>query len=254
MAILFSGDFHGNEAGELSFLTKKVLIKKHGQIKYNRIKYHIILGDGGFMWHNKEKTEKFNYKTLANRSFPILCVLGNHEPIYGMNNLKEIDIGIGETVWQINTNPFTAYLKRGKVYHIDGIKFLVLGGALSIDKKSRKPGIEWWEQEYWTKQEEQDLFKLLETENTFDYVISHTGPHHINVRLFERQTFLSEKFSDEAALLNDDVHNKITFREWLCGHWHQEITHHDINTNLVYHYMYKSTKILEKTGNEFELF
>jgi hypothetical protein len=52
-------------------------------------------------------------------------------------NVPEVDIGIGETVYQINAEPFVAYLKRGKVYTIDGIWFLVLGGALSETKTSK---------------------------------------------------------------------------------------------------------------------
>ena len=253
MSILFSGDFHAGVQGELSCITKKAIIKAFTRKNYANIRYHIILGDGGFMWQGYEKKDLYNYETLALRPFPILCVLGNHEPIYGMEGLKETDIGLGETVYQINEAPFVAYLKRGKIYTIDGIKFLVLGGALSIDKNDRTPGKSWWENEYWTKQEEDDLFKLLGTDNNFDYVISHTGPHHINSKLFENQMGLSKKFYDEVALLNDEINNKILFRDWWCGHWHQDVFHYDTITKHGYHYMYKSIKILEKIDNEFTI-
>jgi len=248
MSILFSGDFHASVVNELSSITKNVLLKKYGREKYDGIKYHIILGDGGFMWPGNRKTDLFNYKVLAHRPFPVLCVIGNHEPILGMNDVPETDIGIGETVYQINKVPFTAYLKRGKVYTIDGIKILVLGGALSVDKASRKPNVSWWEKEYWTEQEERNLFKLLETENAFDCVISHTGPHHINKLLFERITHSKEKFIDEVALLNDEVFRQINFREWWCGHWHKNIYYFDPETKHGYQYLYKATKILEKTN------
>ena len=254
MSILFSGDFHANACNELHSITKKTLIKKYGQKIFDSIRYHIILGDGGFMWEGSHRTDLFNYKSLSFRPFPVLCVLGNHDPILGMNDLTEVDIGIGETVYKINNNPFTAYLKRGKIYIIDGIKFLVLGGALSIDKNERKPNIEWWEQEYWNKQEEKDLFKLLETENTFDFVLSHTGPHHINKLLFERLlTSDSKKFHDEVALFNDEVHNKIKFKEWWCGHFHQDTYYFDKKTNLGYQYLYKTTKILERKEENIEI-
>jgi 3-oxoacid CoA-transferase subunit A len=247
MSILFSGDFHANAVNELSSITKDALLKKYGQEKYNCIKYHIILGDGGFMWQGNRKADLFNYKVLAYRPFPVLCVIGNHEPILGMDDVPETDIGIGETVYQINDKPFVAYLKRGKVYTIDGIKFLVLGGALSVDKIDRTPNKSWWEKEYWTEQEERDVFKLLETDNNFDCVISHTGPHHINMRLFESIAFSKEKFYDEVAFLNDEICSKIEFREWWCGHWHQNKYYFDAETKHGYHYLYKATKILEKT-------
>jgi len=247
MSILFSGDFHANALNELTSITKSALLKKHGQEKYDGIKYHIILGDGGFMWQGNRKADLFNYKVLAQRPFPVLCVIGNHEPILGMKNVPEADIGLGETVYQINDEPFTAYLKRGKVYTIDGIKILVLGGALSVDRAIREPGKTWWENEYWTEQEERDVFKLLETENTFDCVISHTGPHHINKWLFGHKISSREKFYDDVALLNDEIHNKIEFREWWCGHWHQNKYYFDTDTNHGYRYLYKTTEILEKT-------
>ena len=254
MAILFSGDFHANACNELSSITKSSLIKKFGQDNFRKINYHIILGDCGFMWLGSQKTDRFNYKSLAFRPFPILCVMGNHEPIYGMNNIPEVDIGLGEPVCQINAVPFTAYLKRGKVYTVDGIKFLVLGGALSVDKDLRTPHKSWWEREYWSEEEKKDLFKLLETENSFDFVISHTGPQHINEKAFkEKLSLYSKDIYDEVAYLNDAVNEKIQFREWWCGHFHQNLYYFDSSNNCGYQYLYKSTKIIEKADNKFTL-
>ena len=99
-------------------------------------------------------------------------------------NLPETDIGIGESVYLVNEKPFVAYLKRGKVYSIDGFRFLVLGGALSIDKASRVSGRSWWRQEYWSLREKTELFELLESEHDYDYVLAHTGPNRINLQLF----------------------------------------------------------------------
>jgi len=255
MSILFSGDFHAGAIHELDLINREILIKKYGRERYNGIKYHIILGDGGFMWpHNKERDVR-NYEILAERQFPILCVIGNHEPIYGIKNIPETDIGIGETVYQINDKPFTAYLKRGKVYTIDGIKFLVLGGALSIDKCNRVPNKTWWELEYWTEQEKQDVFKLLETENVFDCVISHTGPHHINKKLCGDNLWeLSEKLSDEVAFLNDEIHDRIQFSEWWCGHFHEDEYFFDNKKRHGYQYLYNSTKIVEKIDGKLAVY
>jgi len=254
MSILFSGDFHVGSRGELHSITKKTLIKRYGREKYNGIRYHIILGDVGFMWPDNRKTDLFIYKVLAHRPFPVLCVIGNHEPILGMSDVPETDIGIGETVYQINDEPFVAYLKRGKIYTIDGVKILVLGGALSVDRASRIPNKTWWEKEYWTAQEKQDLLKLLEIENTFDYVISHTGPHHINKQLFECITLSNKKFHDEVAFLNDEIHDGIQFREWWCGHFHEDEYYFDIKKRHGYQYLYRSTRILEKVNGKLAVY
>ena len=245
MSILLSGDFHANVNHELEAITKKALIQKYQKKVYNSIQYHIILGDAGFLWPGNYKTDIFNFRVLANRPFPILSVIGNHEPILGMNNLPETDIGIGETVYKINDKPFVAYLKRGKIYSIDGFKMLVLGGALSIDKIYRKPNISWWENEYWSEKEKQDIFRLLETENDFDIVLSHTGPQHINNILCRQWNFNPNKFSDEVAVLNDKIFEKIKFKQWYCGHWHNEGYYYDQERNQSYQYLYKTTTILD---------
>jgi len=210
------------------------------------------LGDGGFMWPHNNKGDAQNYEILAQRHFPILCVVGNHEPIYGMKNIPEIDIGIGETVCQITTRPFIAYLKRGKAYTIDGIKFLVLGGALSIDRYNRVPNKTWWELEYWTEQEKQDVFKLLETDNHFDFVISNTGPNRINRKVFEDNHWIStDKYRDKVARLNDEIHGRIQFLEWWCGHFHEDEYCFSETKKHGYQYLYKTTRILEKAGGKF---
>jgi hypothetical protein len=267
MSILFSGDFHANlENDELNLITKKSLIRKYGQDKYNDIKYHIILGDGCFMWPGNHKTDLLNYYAFSCRPFPVLCVIGNHEPVLGMKNIPETDIGIGETVYQIQDNPFVAYLKRGKIYTIGGFKFLALGGALSIDKKYRKPGITWWENEYWSVQEKQDVLKLLETESVFDCVISHTGPDRINKMLFHYPArfpkinkmllYYPAHFpkQDEVARLNDQIDARLQSGNWWCGHWHRDTYHLDNTTGRGYQYLYRTTKILDKQDGKLTVY
>jgi 3-oxoacid CoA-transferase subunit A len=179
---------------------------------------------------------------LACRPFPVLCVIGNHEPILGRTDIPEVDIGLGETVYRIS--PMVFYLKRGKIYTIDGFKFLVLGGALSIDFFYRVPGISWWAAEYWSKQEEKEVFDLLEKENPFDFVLSHTGPDRINIAAFSDILSNSEKYGDQVALLNDRIDDRINCKQWWCGHWHMDRYYYDNTKGRGYHYLYRTVKIL----------
>jgi hypothetical protein len=221
--------------------------------KFNKIAYHIILGDAGFMWPGNEKADLFHYKTLANRPFPILCVIGNHEPVLGRPDLPQADIGIGEKVIVVNEKkPFVAYLKRGNVYNIEGRKFLVLGGALSIDKEFRRPGISWWEEEYWSEKEKSDLFRMLKKKNKFDYVLSHTGPARINDTINPfRRVGLLPKFYDNVAFLNERIDGDITCKQWFCGHWHVDKYYYCENLKRAYQYLYKQTALLR--GDEVEV-
>jgi Icc-related predicted phosphoesterase len=253
MSVLISGDFYSSCSGELSSITKKALKKKYGREKFSQIKYHVILGDACFMWPGNQKSDVFNYKVLNYRPFPVLCVLGNHDPVLGMKDIKETDIGIGETVLQINDNPFVAYLKRGKIYHIDELKFLVLGGALSVDKEYQVKNKTWWEREYWSYKEKEDVLKLIKTENVFDFVLSHTGPDSINRKVFEH-LFVNKKINDEVAVLNDEIIKKITFQEWWAGHFHRDIYHYDMEKKRGYQYLYRTTRIVEKADGRITVY
>ncbi|MDR1220487.1 MAG: metallophosphoesterase [Treponema sp.] len=247
MSILFSGDFHANAAGELSRITKKTLLSLYGREQFDAIQYHIILGDGGFLWHNNQRTDAYNFRVISYRPFPVLCVIGNHEPMLGMmDDLEEADIGIGETVYKIHENPFVAYLKRGKIYTIDGFTFLTLGGALSIDLEYRIPNVSWWENEYWSEWEKEELFRLLKKERSFDFVLSHTGPNSINKKAQSKTTNI-DKFLDKVAVLNDEVDNMILCKQWWCGHWHNDIYHFDTHKNRGYQYLYYDTAILSES-------
>jgi hypothetical protein len=249
MAILFSGDFHANAVNELSAVTKTTLLASYGQKVFDSIRYQIILGDGGFLWPGNQRADAYNFQVLSRRPFPVLCVIGNHEPMLGMiDDLEEVDIGIGEKVYSISKDPFTAYLKRGKVYIIDGFKFLVLGGALSIDKDMRIPGISWWEKEYWTEYEKADLFKLLRQDSSFDFVLSHTGPNSINKEVFRHDALSMDKFSDKVADLNDTIDDMISCRQWWCGHWHRDKYHYSEHKKRGYQYLYYDTMVLDESG------
>jgi hypothetical protein len=168
----------------------------------------------------------------------------------GRPDLPEVDIGIGEKVIVVNEEkPFVAYLKRGKVYNIENYKFLVLGGALSIDKEFRRPYISWWEEEYWSEKEKNDLFHMFKKQNKFDYVLSHTGPDRINetINPFHRVGLLP-KFFDEVASLNERIDCKITCKQWFCGHWHVDKYYYCENLKRAYQYLYKQTAILSGEG------
>ena len=246
MAILFSGDFHANVKGEMDYISKRALLNKYKEDIYKKIYYQIMLGDTGFLWPENEEAEAKNYKELAKRPFPVLYVAGNHEPVLGRSDLPEIDIGIGEKAVLVNKEkPFIAYLKRGKIYNIENHKFLVLGGALSIDKIYRTPGKSWWKQEYWSDDEKTGISGLLENENNFDYVLSHTGPSRINRAINNVDSDYIPKIKDEVSVLNEVIDAKITCKQWFCGHWHKDIYYYDKDMKKGYQYLYKQTALLD---------
>jgi 3-oxoacid CoA-transferase subunit A len=243
--VLLSGDFHAKAANELTRITKRTLIGAYGQALFNEIRYYVILGTADFYGPEMKRRTSISYKTLAFRPFPLLCVIGNHEPVLGRQNLPEVDIGIGEKAILVNEKPFTAYLKRGKVYSIDGFTFLALGGALSIDKEFRKKGINWWENEYWSGEKKEAVMKLLKRNKRFDYVLSHTGPIRINQELFQNNADRHlPKFFDEVAALNERMDGIIVCKGWFCGHLYKDKYYYDAALKREYRYLNNSTVVL----------
>jgi hypothetical protein len=163
--------------------------------------------------------------------------------VLGIKNLPELDIGIGEKVIMVKERaPFIAYLKRGVAYNIDGHKFLALGGALSIDKDSRIPGIGWWENEMWSEKEKKDIFKLLKKKNEFDYVLSHTGTTRSNQMV--KKWSLPPLF-DEVDILNEKIDGCISCKGWFCGHMHRDKYIYDRNLKRFYRYLYRKTALMD---------
>jgi hypothetical protein len=137
-----------------------------------------------------------------------------------------VDIGIGEKVYEVYNNLY--YLQRGFIYKIEGLDFLALGGALSIDKvwriedEQRTNRKSWWSQEYWNYQEEHDCLDRIKNAH-IDYVLSHTGPNHVNEIVFlNNKNIVKNKFNDKVAIFNDAIDEQVQFKHWFYGHFHEE--------------------------------
>jgi hypothetical protein len=46
------------------------------------------------------------------------------------------------------------------------------------------------------------------------------------------------------ALLNDQIDDRITCKQWWCGHWHMARYYYDNTRGRGYHYLYRTVKIL----------
>ena len=222
--IMFSGDLHGNCMNELTALNSKN-VKSLCQHPEN-IKYHIILGDCGFLFGGSrkevDKTDKYLQSWFNEKNYITLCVFGNHENYDKLLSLPMVDIGIGNLVYKVSDKIY--YLQRGKCYNIDGKKVLVLGGGLSIDKDSRIEYLDWWKQEMWSYTEQESLFSYLKEENEFDYIISHTAPDKFIDCLQNHLRTNLRQYRDDTVLINNMVNSMANYKHWYCGHYHTTLT------------------------------
>jgi len=177
--------------------------------------YVIIAGDFGFIFdHTKSGTKELKWLDwLENRKYTVLFVDGNHECHPRLNALETKDMFSG-TVGVVRDGIY--HLRRGEVYIIGGKKFFAFGGADSIDKDWRIQGISWWPEEIPSVIEFNYGWKNLERNNwEVDYVITHTAPDSVLPDFFR-----TVKPRDPTTIMLDRYYEKLSFKLWVCGHWH----------------------------------
>jgi hypothetical protein len=96
---------------------------------------------------------------------------GNHEDYDQIDELPELDLGhdIGAVQWITN---HIAVLPRGHRWLRDGWSFVSLGGAPSVDRWSRREGIEWWAAEAIT---DDDVARVVD-DGPADLMLAHDAP------------------------------------------------------------------------------
>lgn len=228
--ISFSGDFHYNTVGEIEVFSN---ISNWD----SRIRYHIILGDGGFCWGNPHwKEDPYSYENFFlkegnKKNIYFLVLFGNHENYSAITSLPQIDpeaIGINsETngkLYKINDRLF--YLQRGHIYTIEGKRSLVLGGANSVDKERRTSYVSWWPEEIWSSKEINEFLRRWgELRNHhFDMILSHTAPSQIIDKILNGpNSFIRQ--DDPVSELEQHIIDDLdpSFNRWLFGHFHKDL-------------------------------
>ena len=107
-----------------------------------------------------------------------LCIHGNHEcrPEHILTyNLEEWDDGL---IYKEEDYPNILFAKDGEIYNIEGLKYIAIGGAYSVDKEYRLlMGWSWWKDEQPSEETKKYAQNQLEKNNwNIDVVLSHTVP------------------------------------------------------------------------------
>ena len=208
MVVLILGDTHGewyalNEVVQFAF-------------KHHVIDLIIQVGDFGYGWPESRpgkdpvtySTHRYHkrYNTKEEREqyleVPHLWLDGNHEN----HELIAQDQGATQPNW--------TYMPRGSVYEHMGKRFMFFGGATSIDKKTRTPGVSWWPEESITMGQ---VMKTLEEEDgPIDYMFSHEHPDIVPFK--DKRADDSIGKADRVML--DQLRVKYKPKAWFYGHHH----------------------------------
>jgi predicted phosphodiesterase len=130
--IFVLGDTHGNTNSAVGSISRA---------KAKGADMIIQVGDFGYWEHKRDGVDFLNAvsKAAVKNGLPFIWLDGNHEnhtmlrKVYGPGGDKHDPTPEG--FWTIRPNLF--YSPRANVWEVDGLKFMTLGGAVSIDKEYR---------------------------------------------------------------------------------------------------------------------
>lgn len=203
--IYVTGDTHG----ELDI--HKLNTANFNQKELTKEDYVVVLGDFGLVWNNNNE-DKYWLDWLNRKNFTMLFVDGNHEN-FELLNKYTVDIWCGGKVQKLRES--VIHLMRGQVFSINGYKIFTMGGAASIDKKSRTEGVDWWAEEIPSHEELSEGLDNLALNNwKVDYVFTHTTSN----RIMESMKYIKEK--NELNDYFDMLQDKLQYKHWYSGHLH----------------------------------
>ncbi|MGH8775329.1 MAG: metallophosphoesterase [Jiangellaceae bacterium] len=163
MRLGIAGDWHGNRGWALRCV-RALADAGVGEI------YH--LGDFG-IWpgpRGREYLLKLD-AALASHAMTTFVTPGNHEDYDQIDELPALDLGhdIGAVQW---ITDHIALLPRGHRWERNGWSFVSLGGAPSVDRWSRREGLNWWAAEAIT---DDDVARVVDGGHA-DVMLAHDAP------------------------------------------------------------------------------
>lgn len=186
--------------------------------------FYIQVGDFGlgFNWEKERQTLIEVNEILKTYNNILYVIRGNHDnPYYWSNEFLNSDVYADKSMFSN-----IILVKDNSVIEILGEKFLMTGGAISIDRVDRNENLNWWKNEVFYFDE-----KLIKTIKDVNHVITHTAPHFCRPVQFNKLVYDYAK-NDPSLLLNLSYereeltnfynilarNNKI--KMWFYGHFH----------------------------------
>jgi UDP-2,3-diacylglucosamine pyrophosphatase LpxH len=208
----FIGDVHGDFN---SLLTK---------IKGNNINHSnlIQVGDFGLGFQSLNDDMSFLKKLnvfLLKSSNHLYVIRGNHDdPAFFDGSIKRSNIHL---------------LPDYSVITLEGKTLLMAGGAISIDRKVRKVGLNYWPQEFF-KFDQEKLNLIIGAHEKLDVIVTHTAPSFISPQTYDPLVLRYAK-GDETLLQELEAERKLvdqfysivkskTPTHWYYGHFHYSHT------------------------------
>lgn len=224
-----TGDIHG------SLSRIKTLCEQENTTKND---YLVICGDLGLNYFLDERDAHVKNK-LAKMPITIIGIHGNHEErAWNIPSYKRVyNEELRCYTWVEPNRPNIIFPEDG-IFYLKDRKCLCLGGAYSVDKYYRlyRGAGRWFESEQMTREEKDKILEILEKENSFDYIFSHTVPLKFERELEELFCFgiNQDEVDKSMEQFLDIVEDKITYKHWFFGHYHDSFDLTD-KVTILYH-------------------
>ncbi|MHA7209531.1 metallophosphoesterase family protein [Arthrobacter sp. MDT1-65] len=202
-----AGDWHG------SYGWARTAVKSAAR---QGVKTLIHVGDFGLDWPGamRGRLEQRLNRTLIEHDMEVLVSPGNHDCLTNIDRLDVQDDGLIH--WRSNIR----ILPKGGRTVIDGLRIGGLGGALSVDKKWRTEGKNWWADE----EPSREQAEMLIAGGSLDVLVTHDVPLGVSVRsAFNLPADLAEQ-ADRTRTLLREVVDRLAPSHVFAGHWHQRLT------------------------------
>lgn len=215
--IYLTGDIHGYLNGRIREFIIKNLKKED---------IFIILGDSGINYYLNGSDKKLK-KLFSKFECKFFIVHGNHEEYpENINSYLEKEMFNGKVFYE-KEFPNLIFAKDGEQYTIENKKFLVLGGAYSVDKNYRITmtnhgfvGYNWFKSEQMDVLSRENVLEKIKKDNKFDYILTHTCPK----KYIPKEAFLKninqDEIDDSMEEFLDKIQEMTEYNKWYCGHFH----------------------------------
>ena len=159
--VMVTGDWHGNSSW-LRKITPTILKKQPDVIVHVG---DIGIWDGSFM------------SDLDALNIVVLVTLGNHENYHLIEKLPVDENGCHRLGKNIIIMP------RGYIWEWDNVRFMSVGGAVSVDAHYRRENIDWFPEETITANEAEAIITSFAAKNVppVDVVVAHDAPLWSNI-------------------------------------------------------------------------
>ncbi len=198
----------------------------------------IILGDVGLNYYEDVRDDNLK-KEISELNITLFCLHGNKENRPGNIGTYGVRSFCGGRVYYEPKYPNIYFAIDGEIYHFEGRKYMVVGGAHSVDKlRCIEEGKPFWEDEMPDEEIKAKVEEALRNEdNEIFGMMTHTCP----IDYLPTEMFLSTKQkaahkrkpqkASNKKIFEPDIdrsteqwlgtlEQKLDYRVWFCGHYH----------------------------------